>query len=62
MIRCIKCGFVSEYLGATCPKCKEKDPAVIFAEDVNKLHSYLAERGLKMMIWSDMIQPVTMSV
>ena len=24
MIRCIKCGFVSEYLSATCPKCKEK--------------------------------------
>lgn len=42
-----------------CPKCKGKDPAQLFAADLNKLHAYLAERGLKMMIWSDMLQPVT---
>ncbi|MBE6610132.1 MAG: hypothetical protein E7634_05655 [Ruminococcaceae bacterium] len=42
-----------------CPKCKGKDPAQLFADDINKLHSYLAARGLKMMIWSDMLQPVT---
>ena len=42
-----------------CPKCRQKDPADLFAQDVNRLHGYLAAKGLKMMIWADMIQPVT---
>ena len=42
-----------------CPVCKHKDPADLFAQDVNRLHDYLAAKGLKMMIWADMLQPVT---
>ena len=42
-----------------CPICRQKDPADLFAQDVNRIHDYLAARGLKMMIWADMLQPVT---
>ena len=42
-----------------CPLCKHKTPAQLFAEDVNKIYDYLASKGLRMMMWADMIQPVT---
>lgn len=42
-----------------CPKCRQKDPADLFASDVNRIHDYLSAKGLKMMIWADMLQPVT---
>ena len=42
-----------------CPKCRQKDPADLFAGDINRLHGYLAAKNLKMMIWADMLQPVT---
>ena len=42
-----------------CPICRQKDPADLFAQDVNRIHAYLAAKGLKMMIWADMLQPVT---
>ncbi len=42
-----------------CPICKKKTPAQLFAEDVCKIHEYLASKGLRMMMWADMIQPVT---
>lgn len=42
-----------------CPLCKKKTPAQLFAEDVNKIYDYLASKGLRMMMWADMIQPVT---
>ena len=52
-------GHDEVYEIGVCPICKHKDPAKLFADDVNKIYNYLKERGLKMMIWSDMIQPVT---
>ena len=52
-------GHDEVYQIGVCPKCKGKDPAELFAYDVNRIHDYLATKGLKMMIWSDMIQPVT---
>ncbi len=42
-----------------CPICKTKNPAELYAGDVNKIHAYLKEKGLKMMIWSDMVNPIT---
>ena len=57
--RYVHMGHDEVYEIDVCPICKHKDPAKLFADDVNKLHAYLKSRGLKMMIWSDMIQPVT---
>ncbi len=42
-----------------CPRCKDRHPADLFMDDIEKIHAYLAKKGLKMMIWSDMLQPVT---
>ncbi len=44
-----------------CPICKNKNSAELYASDVNKIYSYLKEKGLKMMIWSDMVNPITRS-
>ena len=52
-------GHDEVYEIGVCPICKHKDPAKLYADDVNKIHAYLKKRGLRMMIWSDMIQPVT---
>lgn len=52
-------GHDEVYQIGVCPKCKDKSPADLLAEDVNKIHAYLAKKGLKMMIWADMFQKVT---
>ncbi len=55
----IHMGHDELYQVGLCPKCREKKPADILAEDINRIHDYLANKGLKMMIWGDMLQPVT---
>ena len=41
-----------------CPRCKGKTPAELFAADINKIYDYVSKKGLKMMIWADMLQPM----
>ena len=52
-------GHDEVYKIGVCPKCREKNPAELFAYDVKRIYDYLAERGIKTMMWSDMLQPVT---
>ena len=52
-------GHDEVYQIGVCPVCAQRDPAELFAEDVVRIHRYLAEKGLRMMIWSDMLQSVT---
>ena len=52
-------GHDEVYQIGVCPVCKNKDAAQLYAQDVIKIHSYLREKGLKMIIWSDMLQPVS---
>lgn len=52
-------GHDEVYTMGVCPKCKGKDHAVLFATHVNRIYDYLAGKHLKMMIWSDMLQPST---
>ncbi len=52
-------GHDEVYQIGICPVCSQRDPADLFAEDINRLHEYLARKGLRMMIWSDMLQPCT---
>ena len=52
-------GHDEVYQIGVCPICKDKDPAELFAQDVNRIYEYLQKKGLKMMIWADMLQPVT---
>ena len=36
-----------------CPRCKGKDPTVLFARDVNKMYSYLKRRNIEVAMWGD---------
>ncbi|MDQ1297430.1 MAG: Beta-N-acetylhexosaminidase, partial [Bacteroidota bacterium] len=45
-----------EWWGApldVCPRCKGKDFSELFAGDVNKIHSYMAGKGIKIAMWGD---------
>ncbi len=52
-------GHDEVYEIGVCSVCKHKDPADLLAYDLNKIHDYLAGKGLKMMIWADMLQNCT---
>jgi len=36
-----------------CPLCKGKDYSELFAQDVNKIYSYMSEKGIKVAMWGD---------
>jgi len=39
-----------------CPRCREKAPADLFVLHATRMHNRLRQKGLGMMIWSDMLQ------
>ena len=42
-----------------CPLCRGKDPRELYAQDINKIHDHLTERGIKMSIYGDhLIEPL----
>ena len=42
-----------------CPLCRGKDPRELYAQDINKIHDHLAQRGIKMSIYGDhLIEPL----
>jgi hypothetical protein len=45
-----------EWWGAplgVCPLCKGKDCSELFANDINKIHSYFSKKGIKIAMWGD---------
>jgi len=45
-----------EWWGAplgVCPRCKGRDHSLLFAGDVNKIHRYFADKGIKIAMWGD---------
>lgn len=36
-----------------CPRCQGKDPAQLFADEVNRLHAHLKAQGCRTWIWGD---------
>jgi hypothetical protein len=45
-----------EWWGApldVCPRCKGKDFSELFAGDINKIHGYMAAKGIKIAMWGD---------
>jgi hypothetical protein len=36
-------------------QCSDKDISELFGQDVNKIHSYLASKGIKTQLWGDML-------
>lgn len=47
------CGLDELFEVARCDRCKGKSPAFLFARTVGKLHDYLKQKGLDMMMWGD---------
>jgi len=37
----------------TCPRCRGKDPAKLFGDEVTALHDHLAKKGCTMWMWGD---------
>jgi len=40
-----------------CPRCKGRAPHELFASDVKKLHGFLTGKGLRVMMWPEMLLP-----
>jgi hypothetical protein len=55
--RYVHMGHDEVYQIGLCPRCIDKDHAELYALHVNRMYDYLAKKGLKMMIWCDMLQP-----
>ena len=52
--RFVHIGHDEAYHLGLCPECKEKGGPRIYIEHVSALYDYLAKKGLKTMLWSDM--------
>lgn len=51
-------GHDEVYQVGLCPRCKDKPHDELFEKHVRTIHDYLAKKGLRMMMWSDMLQKV----
>lgn len=41
------------YSACMCEKCASKNAGELYAEDINKIYDYLAEKGIECMVWGD---------
>jgi len=55
--RFVHMGHDEIYQVGLCPKCKDVPHDVLYEMHVTAMHDYLAKKGLRMMIWADMMQP-----
>ncbi|MDD6176169.1 MAG: family 20 glycosylhydrolase, partial [Firmicutes bacterium] len=55
--RFVHMGHDEIYQLGVCPRCRTQDPADLYVKHVTAMHDYLAKKGLRMMIWSDMLHP-----
>jgi hypothetical protein len=57
--RYVHMGHDEVYVIGVCERCRNRDPAELFALHVNRVYAHLKKKALGMMIWSDMLHPVT---
>lgn len=53
--RYVHIGHDEVYHLGLCEECKKKGAPRVYVEHVKALHSYIAKKGLKTMLWSDML-------
>lgn len=53
--RYVSIGHDELYEAGICPKCRQKGAAEMFVEEVTALNNYIKSKGLKTMMWSDML-------
>lgn len=54
----VNIGHDELYSVCLCEKCRDKKPYELFAEDVTRIHDFLAERGIRTAMWADKLLPV----
>ena len=54
----INIGHDEYYSMCLCPRCKGKAPHDVFAQDIIKIHDWLAERGIRTSMWGEKLLPV----
>ena len=49
----INIGHDEAYSIGVCPRCKEKAPHVLYANDIRVIRDFLAEKGIRTMMWGE---------
>ncbi len=49
----INIGHDEAYSVGVCPRCRDKSPVDLYVEDITKIHDYLADRGVKTIMWGE---------
>ncbi len=49
----VNIGHDEWYNFCLCDKCKDKNPAELYAEDIRKIYNYLASKGVKTIMWGE---------
>lgn len=55
--RFVHMGHDEVYQIGICPVCRHTPPHQLLENHIRRLHDYLSKRGLRMMMWADMLQP-----
>jgi hexosaminidase len=56
--RMIHIGHDEVYIIGSCPRCKGKDGSRLIADDLGRIHDYLAKRDIRMAIWGDKLMNI----
>ncbi len=54
----INIGHDEMYSIGICERCKDTEPHILYANDIIKIHDWLAERGIRTMMWGEKLLPV----
>ena len=56
----VNIGHDELYTVGICPRCKGKFPDDLYAQDIKTIRDYLAEKGIKTMMWGEKLLPVVL--
>ncbi len=54
----VNIGHDEMYSIGVCERCKGTEPHLLYAQDITKLHDFLADRGIKTVMWGEKLLPV----
>lgn len=55
--RYVHIGHDELYNAGVCPRCKGQLPYVLYSNDIIRIHDWLAEKGIKCMMWGEKLLP-----
>ncbi|MBR6763495.1 MAG: family 20 glycosylhydrolase [Clostridia bacterium] len=53
-------GHDETYTLAKCPRCQGKKPYELYVQDITTIHDWLAQRGIRTMMWGEKLLPVVL--